>query len=126
MNSVIVLGRLTKDPKGLTTNSGKNLCKFDIAVNSGYGESAKTDYIPITVFGNIATNCIKFLTKGSQVAVEGKLNSGSYEKDGRTIHTLDVLANKVEFLSKKNTETQPHQTTLDELHEVEDDEIMPF
>lgn len=127
MNSVFLLGRLTKEPKAMTTSTNKTCCKFDIAVNTGYGDNAKVDYINIVVWGNLADNCIKYLQKGSQVLVEGRLNTGKYtNKEGKTVYTTDVIASKIEFIGKKNTETPAKQTTLDELHEVEDDETMPF
>ncbi|MCQ2546090.1 MAG: single-stranded DNA-binding protein [Clostridia bacterium] len=104
MNSVILIGNLTRDPE-LRYSTGANqtaICKFSIAVNDGFGDNKKTSFIPITVFGKAAENCDRFLKKGSKVCVNGRIQTGSYEKDGRTVYTTDVIANNyggVEFLS---------------------------
>ena len=104
MNSVILIGNLTRDPE-LRYSTGANqtaICKFSIAVNDGFGDNKKTSFIPITVFGKAAENCDRFLKKGSKVCVNGRIQTGSYEKDGRTVYTTDVIANNyggVEFLT---------------------------
>ena len=110
MNSVTLIGNLTKSPElRYTTGSDPTaICRFSIAVNDGYGDKQRTSYIPIVVFGKRAENCDKFLSKGSKVGIEGRIQTGSYEKDGRTIYTTDVIANNVEFLTQKsNTERAP-------------------
>ena len=67
---------------------------------TGYGRhrNEKTSFIPIVVFGKQAENCDRYLAKGRKVAVNGRIQTGSYEKDGRTVYTTEVIANKVEFL----------------------------
>lgn len=125
MNKAFFHGRLTKEPRALRTSSGLSCCKFDIAVNSGWGDNAKTSYINITVFGKTADNCIKFLAKGSEVLVESTVSTGSYEKEGRKVYTTDFIAEKIEFIGGKKA-TEQKQTTIDDLKEVEDDEDMPF
>ncbi len=104
MNSVILIGNLTRDPE-LRYSTGANqtaICKFSIAVNDGFGENKRTSFIPVTVFGKAAESCDRYLKKGSKVCVNGRIQTGSYEKDGRTVYTTDVIANNyggVEFLS---------------------------
>lgn len=104
MNSVVLIGNLTRDPE-LRYASGGNqtaVCRFTIAVNDGFGENKRTSFIPIVVFGKPAENCDRYLQKGSKVCINGRIQTGSYEKDGRTIYTTDVVANNyggVEFLS---------------------------
>lgn len=105
MNLVALIGNLTRDPD-LRYSTGSNptaVCRFTIAVNDGFGDNQKTSYIPVIVFGKSAENCSNHLRKGSKVAVNGKIQTGSYEKDGKTVYTTDVIANNfggVEFLSK--------------------------
>lgn len=104
MNSVMLIGRLTRDPE-LRYSTGSNqtaICRFSIAINSGYGDNQRTDYPNIVVFGKQAENCDRYLNKGSQVAIEGRIQTGSYEKDGRKVYTTDVIANRVEFLGGKS------------------------
>lgn len=101
MNQVNIIGNLTKDPE-VRYSTGENqqaIARFTIAVNDGYGEKKKTNYIPIVVFGKQAENCEMFLSKGKKVAVTGKIQTGSYEKNGQKVYTTDVVAYNVEFLS---------------------------
>ena len=104
MNNVVLIGNLTRDPE-LRYSSGGNqtaVCRFTIAVNDGYGENKRTSFIPIVVFGKPAENCDRYLQKGSKVCINGRIQTGSYERDGRTVYTTDVVANNyggVEFLS---------------------------
>ena len=101
MNSVTLIGRLTKDPELKQGNMA--VCKFNIAINRGKnskGEDMGTDFPRITVFGKQAENCQKYLAKGRLVAIQGRVTTGSYEKDGKTIYTTDVVADKVEFLER--------------------------
>lgn len=100
MNSVMLIGNLTRDPE-LRYSTGANqtaICRFSIAVNDGYGENERTSFPSIVVFGKQAENCEKYLTKGKKVAITGRLQTGSYEKDGRKVYTTDVIASRVEFL----------------------------
>lgn len=104
MNIVQLIGRLTRDPE-LRYTTGENqtaVCRFSIAVNTGYGDRQHVDYPSIVVFGKRAENCEKYLSKGKQVAVVGRIQTGNYEKDGRRIYTTDVIASEVEFLSPAN------------------------
>lgn len=101
MNSVMLIGRLTRDPDvRYTAGSQMAVARFSLAIDDGYGEKKRTDFPTIVVFGKQAENCEKYLAKGSQVGVQGKLQTGSYQnKDGNTVYTTDVVANRVEFLS---------------------------
>ena len=101
MNNVSLIGNLTRDPE-LRYSTGANqtaICRFTLAVNDGYGEKQRTNFIPIVVFGKQAENCERFLKKGRLVGVQGRLQTGSYtNKDGATVYTTDVVADRVEFL----------------------------
>ena len=97
MNNVILIGRLTKDPELRYMQSDNTaIAKFTLAVDRAKKDEA--DFIRITVFGKQAENCDKYLKKGRQAAVQGRLQTGSYTKDGHTVYTTDVIANRVEFL----------------------------
>lgn len=116
MNHVSLIGNLTRDVDLRYTTGANNtaVARFTIAVNDGYGENQKTSFIPIVVFGKQGENAEKFLSKGSKVAIEGRIQTGSYEKDGRTVYTTDVIASKVEYLSKSETPQQGGFTALRE------------
>ncbi len=99
MNDVNLVGRLTKDPAmgmaGETTT-----CTFTLAIDRpvGAGKEKKTDFPRIVVFGNQAENCGKFLVKGRLAGVTGSIQTGDYkDKEGKTVYTTDVVANRVEF-----------------------------
>ena len=102
MNSVVLIGRLTRDPElRYSAGSQMAIAKFSIAIDrpARSGKERETDFPRITVFGKQAENCEKFLTKGRLVGVQGRLQTGSYQdKDGKTIYTTDVVADRVEFL----------------------------
>lgn len=110
MNSVCLIGNLTRDPD-VRYSTGSNptaIGKFSVAVNDGYGDKKRTSFISVVVFGKQAENCQRFLFKGSKVAIRGHIQTGSYEKDGRKIYTTDVVADQVEFLRTEQV-TEPVQ-----------------
>ena len=101
MNSVCLIGNLTRDPE-LRYSTGASqtaICRFTVAVNDGYGDKQRTNFIPVVVFNKQAENFDRYLAKDRKVAVMGRIQTGSYEKDGRTVYTTEVIANNVEFLS---------------------------
>ena len=120
MNSVELIGRLTRDPEvRYTSKDNKAVVTFTLAVDDGKEE---TDFPRVKVFGNTAEACEKYLRKGRQVGVQGKLKTGSYKnKDGVTVYTTDVIANRVDFLAKAEEPKQPTQEAFEEI-----DEDVPF
>ena len=105
MNSVVLIGRLTRDPELSYTPSQTAVCHFSIAVDRPRrnGEDQGADFIRITVWGRQAETCDRYLSKGRQVAVLGRIQTGSYKnREGATVYTTDVVADRVEFLSSGN------------------------
>ena len=102
MNSVILTGRLTRDPElRYTSGSQMAVAKFSIAVDRPVraGKEREADFPRITVFGKQAENCERYLAKGRMVGIQGRLQTGSYQdKDGKTVYTTDVIADRVESL----------------------------
>ena len=101
MNSVVLIGRLTKDPEVRMTSGQLVVATFSIAIDRPVraGGQKQTDFPRITVFGRQAENCERFLSKGRLVGVQGRLQTGSYQnKDGVTVYTTNVVADRVEFL----------------------------
>jgi single-strand DNA-binding protein len=106
MNSVILIGRLTRDPElRYSPNTQTAVAHFTLAVDRQRGQNGESqaDFIRITVFGKQAETVERYLKKGSQAAVNGRIQTGSYTKDGQTIYTTDVIANRVEFLGSRNS-----------------------
>ena len=101
MNSVVLIGRLTRDPEvRYTAETQTAVCTFTVAVDrpARSGEEKKADFPRITVFGKQAENCERFLKKGRLVGIQGRIRTGKYDKNGQTVYTTDVYADRVEFL----------------------------
>lgn len=140
MNNVELIGNLVRDPEMRYVGQNNTaMTRFTIAVNDGYGDKQRTSFIPIVVFNKKGENCNQYLSKGSKVAVTGRLQTGSYQnKEGATVYTTDVIANDVEFLSTRGgngsqSQPQPQQNNAqpapppmdDGFQEMADDDI-PF
>ena len=104
MNSTILIGRLANDPElSYTPNNQTAVCRFTLAVNRMRREDP-ADFIRITVWGKQAENCDRYLSKGRQAAVHGRIQTGSYtNRDGAKVYTTEVVANSVEFLGGGNS-----------------------
>ena len=108
MNRVVLIGRLTRDPE-LRYTSGNNaaVCNFTIAVDRGFtGQSGEreADFIPVVVWNKQAENVKNYLNKGSQVAVEGRIQVRNYDdQNGQKRYVTEVIASNVEFLGSKNS-----------------------
>lgn len=111
MNNVVLIGRLTRDPELRYLPSGNNtaVTRFTLAVDRQLSREKKAemesrnqptaDFINITVWGKQAENVSNYVSKGRLVAVEGRIQTGSYEaKDGTRRYTTEVVANRVQFL----------------------------
>lgn len=101
MNNVQLIGRLTKNPELTYTGTQIAVCHFSLAIDRpiSQGKEKQTDFIRITVFGKQAENCDRFLQQGRQAGITGRIQTGNYkDKDGKTVYTTDVIADRVEFL----------------------------
>jgi len=125
MNQVVLIGRLTKDPETRYTQDGMAIARFSLAVDRVTKGEKKADFINILVFGKQAENCEKYLAKGRKVAIEGRIQTGSYTKDdGTKVYTTDVVAGRVEFIDwgeKKKEEEEEVPQGFEAL-----DEDVPF
>jgi len=105
LNSVNIMGNLTRDPEMKYTPSGKAVCSLSLANNRIYtsnGEKVtEVSYFDVEVWGAVAENCAKYLTKGSGIIVEGRLKQDRWEKDGKTQSKVRITANSVHFMPKK-------------------------
>ena len=130
MNNTNLIGRITKD-LDLKYHGEKAFVSFTLAVDNYSTKNGErnADFIPVKAWGKQAENLCKYCTKGSKIAVSGRLQSGSYDKDGQKIFTLDVIATGIEFLSQKavsdnNVNAQDYTDTSFE--NGIDDSDMPF
>ena len=129
LNTFVGIGRLTKDPDvRYNPNTQVAVARFTIAIDSGYGDNKRTDFPSIVVFGKMAEVVEKYLKKGSQVAVQGRLQTGSYEKNGVRHYTTDIIAINIKFLAKPK---QDSNTSSSEQNDIPEgfamiDEEFPF
>lgn len=120
MNLVLISGRLTKDPEvRYTTGTQMAVAVFTLAIDRGKdknGEDMGADFPRVTVFGKQAENCERYLAKGCRVAVQGKIQTGSYEdKNGQKVFTTDVITQRVEFIDfKEKTPQNANQSALND------------
>ena len=133
MNSVVLIGRLTRDPElRYVTESQMAVATFTVAIDrlQKPGKEKQTDYPRVTAFGKQAETCEKYLTKGRLVGVQGRIQTGSYQnKDGTTVYTTDVVADRVEFLEwgdKKEAQMTRPEPDIPEGFQALDDDDMPF
>ena len=102
MNQVILIGRLTRDPEIWYSKDKLPITSFSVAIDRGKDRDGKdkgADFPSVTAFGKTAELCDRYLRKGLKVAVQGRIQTGSYvNKEGKTVYTTDVVADRVEFL----------------------------
>lgn len=104
MNKAIIIGRLTRDPEMRTTGSGINSTSFTVAVSRNYANQngeRETDFINCVAWRKQAENIAKYCTKGTQVAVEGRIQTRSYDaQDGTKRYVTEIIADNVTFLGR--------------------------
>lgn len=104
VNKVIIVGNLGGTPESNTTKTGKMVANFSVATQ-GFKEE-ETTWHKVVVWDKLAENCVKYLGKGRQVYVEGRLQTRSYEnKNGDKQYVTEIVANEVKFLGKPEGET---------------------
>jgi len=146
MNHVVLIGRLVRDPElRFIAGSGRAVANFTMAVDKGMSKDKKAelqaqgkptaDFIRIVVWGKTAELCADYLNKGSQVAVNGSINTGQYKTpNGETRYTTDVVARNVEFIGGRNSNKQLGLSDdlsmggidTSDFQSIEDDDDIPF
>lgn len=135
VNVITISGNLTHDPEVKATTGEKqtSVCRFRIAVNEYHGGQESTFFITCVAFGRQAENLERYIKKGNQVTVVGRLSIREYERnDGTKAYFTEVIANQVEYMRQPRGGSAPKQTTeevvqqeFNALPEDLDDEI-PF
>ena len=135
MNVFIGIGRLTRDVDVRESASGAKIARYTLAIDRGYRaeEGQPTaDFIPCTCFGKTAEFAEKYLHKGMRIAIEGRIQTGSYEKDGARVYTTDVIVNRHEFVESRSSNNQTQTATPAQdnsfvnVPDDADDETLPF
>ena len=130
MNKVTLIGRLSKDPEMRYTESGKAICSFSLAVNRKWGrdnDGPTADFIPCVAWEKLAEITGHNLTKGSQVALEGRIQVRSYDaKDGSKRYVTEVIAQEVEFIGPKPANAPSAPSAIPGKAVSDDDMQIPF
>lgn len=133
MNKLILIGRLTRDPDIITTQT-TTMAKYTLAVDRRFKKDGEqsVDFISCITFGKSAEFAEKYLKKGTKVAVVGRIQTGSYtNRDGNKVYTTDVVVEEHEFAESKGQPSTPDQTSVtsdDDFMSVPDglDSELPF
>lgn len=113
MNKVILVGRLTKDPELRRTASGTAVTSFTLAVNKPYKTNGEqtADFISCVVWNGSAENVAKYCSKGSLVAIDGRISTRNYtNQNGQKVYVTEVLCDSVQFIETKKKDTQNVKT----------------
>ena len=117
MNKVFLIGRLSRDPELRHTTSGTAVCQINVAISRpvAQGSEPQTDFINVVVWNKQAENVAKYLAKGRQVAIEGRIQTRNYDNnEGKRTYVTEVIASNVEFLGSANDNTRTSNTGFDE------------
>ena len=140
LNVIAIIGRMVKDPELKTTNSGKSVCSFRIANDSGYKDASgqsQTNWLDVTAWGKTAEFVCKYFPKGALIAIEGRLQSRNYQdKNGNNRTAIEILVNNVHFAGAKSQNAPAREpdvapppasaTSLDSFAPIDDTDDLPF
>ncbi len=131
-NRCILQGRLVRNPETRQTSSGTSVANFTLAVDRGFGEDKKTDFIPVVAFKGIADTIGKYVTKGQLVLIGGQLQTKEWEdKEGNKRTGFEVLAQEFTFCETRacgttNTSTETQSVVTGKLEPVSGGDDLPF
>lgn len=131
MNTVNLVGRLTRDPDAKTTNSGLALSRFSVAVDRPFKDKQTGEYgadFPNCVaFDKTAEFINKYFSKGQRIGITGRLQTGKYEhQDGHTVYTTDVVVERAEFVESKGAVTRTEPVDTSNFDSPSDNTALPF
>lgn len=137
MNNVILIGRMTRDPelRYLTTGSNTAVARFNLAVDRQVSKDKKqelesqnkptADFINCKAWGKLAENICNYVGKGQKIAVEGRLETSNYEKDGTRVYVTEVVVERADFIDWGSKEKDQGQVDMAGFMEVSNENI-PF
>lgn len=135
MNKWIAIGRATKDPDCRVTQDGNGIARYTLAVDRPFkkdGEDNNADFVSCIAFGKNADFVEKYIRKGTKIAVEGRIQTGSYtNKDGIRVYTTDAVIDKHYFCESKTSagfdaiDAKIDVDSFNTIPDIDDDEI-PF
>lgn len=115
LNQVVLVGRLTRDVTVNKSSNGTKVATISLAVPRSFKNmegTYDTDFIDCTAFENVATNTAEYCNKGDIVGIKGRIQSRNEEKDGKKITEIDIIAEKITFLSNGSSKSKANGTDL--------------
>lgn len=126
MNSVNLIGNMTRECELRMTSTGKPVASFTLAVNTGYGDNQQTSFINCVVWNKQAENLQKYTSKGSKLAVTGALRQRTYENvNGQKINVVEVICQSIEYLNTKKNDQNVNQDNFYNVNEQHSFDISP-
>lgn len=111
LNSIVLVGRLTRDPENRATNNGTSVASFTLASDDRRGGQKNTLFIPVTVFGKQAEFVCKYFNKGSLIGVVGRLTQRKYtNKAGVEVTSTEIVAERVDFVDSKGSNSSENDS----------------
>lgn len=118
INNVILMGRLTRDPELKSTTSGKSIASFSLAVDR-QGQSDETDFFDVTAWEKLAELIEQYLSKGSKVLVQGRLQLDRWDSNGEKRSKVSITATDVTFLDSSSDESKKNDKPLSQNQALE-------
>lgn len=127
MNTVILIGRLTRDPElKYIPSTGTAVGTFSVAVDRTQSKEKTTDFFDVVVFNKLAENTANYLTKGKMVAVKGSIQNNNYtDKEGNKRYSTKIVADSVQFLSPADSQSGSTKSIEDGYAELSEEDV-PF
>lgn len=128
MNQLNIIGNVTRDPELRTTQTGKKVCTFKVAVNNSRRKTDEAQFFRCTAWERLAETCAQYLTKGKKVAVTGNVSMSEFtaKNDGAQHATLEVNVSDVEFLSGRSEQQGSAEAAPKGGYEEVDGDDLPF
>lgn len=125
MNHFCGIGRLTKDPDIKVANNDLKIARYTLAIDR---MKDGTDFISCVAFGKSAEFAEKYLNKGMKIAIEGRIQTGSYDKNGQKFYTTDIIVDRHEFCERKGENAPSAPDDVDSFMNIPEgiDDEMPF
>jgi single-strand DNA-binding protein len=128
-NKVFLIGRLTRDPETRYTTAGVAVSRFSLAINRPQRRDSannEVDFIRVVAWRKLAEICNEYLRKGKLIAIEGRLQISSYEKNGQRFQTAEVVADNMQMLDRKGSEGSSSSYTAPAPTASVAEEMAPF
>jgi len=123
VNKAIIIGNVGSDPESRDT-ANSTVCNFSVATSEKFNDKEQTEWHRVVAWGKTAEACQRYLSKGSSVYIEGRIQTRQWEKDGQTKYTTEIVAQRVQFLGGKPQSEKRQEPKQDD--QIADASDFPF